>query len=96
MDDWIQYAEELKRDLPPFDSLDPLYLLAIIDWKVPIGFSGAEKSILQELGNPDEWEFVGDAVIHIIITTMLTEERLTVAQLTEVRSLLERNLVLTL
>ena len=96
MNDWLGYVEELKEDLAlnvaPFADLDPAYLVAITNWKIGRKLPKELREAIRDLGgSPDEWEFIGDAVIHTIITTLLTEQRLTVGQMTEVRSLVERN-----
>lgn len=87
-----QIKEDLALNEPPFDDIDPALLLQVLIWKR----GRMSKQITNfiesaQVPSADELEFIGDAVLHIIFTMSVAEYRLTVGQLTEFRSRLERN-----
>lgn len=94
--DWLEYLQETKEDLalnvPPFDDIDPALLLQVLVWKgMPIPASVRAYLRAAEVPSADELEFIGDAVLHIIFTMSVAEHPLTVGQMSELRSQLERN-----
>lgn len=87
-----QIREDLALNEPPFDDIDPALLLQVLIWKRGRMSREITKFIENaQVPSADELEFIGDAVLHIIFTMSVAEYPLTVGQLSNFRSILERN-----
>jgi hypothetical protein len=88
-----KWKERLALNEEPFDDIDPYMLIRVLTWKRPKSLPSDVSKILKDAEIPisDELEFIGDAVIHLIFTNLVHEQRLNVHQMTHYRSELERN-----
>ncbi len=84
-------ADELGLSDPVFEDIDLYLLLEIYYWKKKTPKVVAKKLINAEIPSADEMEFIGDAVLHIIITNAVAERPLSVGKMSSYRSLIERN-----
>lgn len=97
LDQWLDKAQLYQEDLGlsegPFADMDEYMILEVMTWKVR---STVPKSVLKTLDSSevpkgDSLEFIGDAVLHIVYTTMLAENPIAAGKMTKIRSEMERN-----
>src|SRR5437762_12128161 len=95
-EDWLEFVEHYKEDLAldvyPFDDIDLAMMFEVLTWKgIKTPKIVQEFIKRQEVPSADELEFIGDAVLHIIFTMSVANHRLSVGQMSRLRSELERN-----